>query len=98
MLQASPSRCVLQHLLYSPVTFSLLLSFFILLSGKVYFRLTACLLAALLIFTFNPLKHPLVTPVHFSDKERLGELVWVKEGKYGIVSVIDYENRLRSLW
>jgi len=73
-------------------------STFILLSGKLYLRLTAVLLAVSLVFVFNPLKLPLVTPVHFHDKQRLGDLVWVKEGEYGIVSVIDYENKLRSLW
>jgi spermidine synthase len=72
-------------------------SLFVLLSGRSWVRFAAAIACCAFIFLYNPLKHPLVTPVNPYDAGSFGSLVWTKEGKYGIISVIDYRSG-RTLW
>lgn len=58
---------------------------------------TAAAIAAVFVIATNPQKYPLVTPVNPLGGPD-GMVVSVKEGKYGIVSVIDYKGAMRSLW
>ena len=88
-----PKLGIWTSLLIALIGYVLLLSF----SGKTRTCYAAVVLGCALIFIFSPLSHPLVTPVDPVDTGSRGSLVSAKEGKYGIVSVIDYRNR-RTLW
>ncbi len=88
-----PKLGIWTSLLIALIGYAVLLSF----SGKTRTCFAAAVIGGALIFIFSPLRHPLVTPVDPVDIGSRGSLVSAKEGKYGIVSVIDYRNR-RTLW
>ena len=73
-------------------------SCYLLLFEPVRSRIPVVALCVVLILAFHPLRYPLVTPTNPLGSGPPGSVVWVKEGKYGIVSVIDYANTVRSLW
>jgi len=60
-------------------------------------RVPAVAICIVVIFIFHPMRYPLVTPTNPTGGPP-GSVVSVKEGKYGIISVIDYGNSWRSLW
>ncbi len=60
-------------------------------------RWVAAAAGAVSLAVFNPLRYPLVTPLDpFGGSP--GTVVSAREGRFGIVSVIDYPGRIRSLW
>lgn len=60
-------------------------------------RWVAAAAGTLLLVMCNPLRYPLVTPRDpFGGSP--GTVVSAREGRFGIVTVIDYPGRIRSLW
>jgi spermidine synthase len=60
-------------------------------------RIASVVAGAALLLMGNPLSYPLVTPIDPLTHSS-ATLVSVKEGKYGIVSVIDNPDGARTLW
>lgn len=62
------------------------------------FRFLGLVVSALVIFLFNPLKNPLVTPVNPISPGQMGKIIAVQEGMFGIVSVVEFGQGNRQLW